>query len=135
MDVFDKDKRSWIMSRIHGKGTKPEITVCSIVHRLGYRFSKNNSKLPGKPDIVLKRHNKIIFVHGCFWHGHKDCKRSARPTTNTEFWNKKLHANIVRDQKNQQILQIQGWRVLTVWQCELRKPDSLLEKIKSFLEL
>lgn len=134
MDVFDKDKRSWIMSRVHGKGTTPEIAVCSMVHRLGYRFRKNNSKLPGKPDIVLKRHKKIIFVHGCFWHGHENCKRSSRPTTNTKFWNKKLDANIVRDRNNLQILQSQGWRVLTVWQCELRKPDSLLDRIRSFLE-
>lgn len=134
MDVFNKDKRSWIMSKIHGKGTTPEIAVCSMVHRLGYRFRKNNSKLPGNPDIVLKRHRKIIFVHGCFWHGHKNCKRSSRPTTNTEFWNKKLDANIVRDQKNQHILLAQGWSVLPVWQCELLKPDSLLKKLKSFLE-
>jgi DNA mismatch endonuclease, patch repair protein len=134
MDVFDKDKRSWIMPRIQSKGTKPEISVCSMVYRLGYRFRKNSSKLPGNPDIVLKRHSKIIFVHGCFWHGHKNCKRSIRPSTNKEFWNNNLDANIDRDQKNQQILQTQGWHVLTVWQCELRKPETMLEKIKSFLE-
>ncbi|MEW5784129.1 MAG: very short patch repair endonuclease [Bacillota bacterium] len=134
MDVFDKDKRSWIMSRVHGQGITPEIAVCSMVHRLGYRFRKNSSKLPGKPDIVLKRHKKIIFVHGCFWHGHENCKRSSRPTTNTEFWNKKLDTNIVRDRNNLQILQSHGWRVLTVWQCELRNPDSFLDKIKDFLE-
>lgn len=134
MDVFDKDKRSWIMSRVHCKGTSPEIAVCSMVHRLGFRFRKNVSSLPGKPDIVLKRHKKIIFVHGCFWHGHKDCKRSSRPTTNTEFWNKKLDANMIRDENHLQILQYQGWRVLTVWECELRDAETLLDRLKTFME-
>lgn len=135
MDVFEKDKRSWIMSKVHSKGTTPENAVCSMVHRLGYRFRKNITKLTGKPDIVLKSHRKIIFVHGCFWHGHKNCKRSSRPSTNKEFWNKKLDANIVRDKNSLQILQTQGWSVLTVWQCELKTPDRLLDKIKGFLEL
>ena len=134
MDVFDKNKRSWIMSRIKNKDTTPEIAVRSIVHRMGYRFRKNNPKLPGKPDIVLKKHKKIIFIHGCFWHGHKDCKRSSRPTTNVDFWNNKINANIMRDQKNQNILQEQGWSVLVIWQCELRDTDILIEKIKRFLE-
>jgi len=105
-----------------------------MVHRLGYRFRKNVASLPGKPDIVLKKHKKIIFVHGCFWHGHKDCKRSSRPTSNTEFWNKKLDANMVRDENHLQMLQYQGWRVLVVWECELRDPDTLLYKLKAFLE-
>lgn len=134
MDIFDKEKRSWIMSRIHSKDTAPEVAVCSMVHRLGYRFRKNSPKLPGKPDLVLKKHKKVIFVHGCFWHGHKNCKRSLRPTTNKEFWNKKLDANKVRDQNNLQKLQSQGWKVLIVWQCELRNSEQLLEKIKLFLE-
>ena len=122
------------MSRVRGKGTSPETAVCSMVHRLGYRFRKNISSLPGKPDIVQKKHRKIIFVHGCFWHSHKDCMRSSRPNTNTEFWNKKLDANMVRDENHLQILQHQGWRVLTVWQCELLEPDTLLDKLKNFLE-
>lgn len=134
MDIFDKNKRSWIMSRVHSKNTTPEITVCSMVHRLGYRFRKNNPKLPGKPDIVLSKHKKIIFVHGCFWHGHENCKRSSRPSTNREFWDKKIDANIARDRNNLQILNSLGWRVLVVWQCELRNPDALLDKIKTFLE-
>jgi DNA mismatch endonuclease (patch repair protein) len=122
------------MSRVRGKGTSPETAVCSMVHRLGYRFRKNISSLPGKPDIVLKKHKKIIFVHGCFWHSHKDYKRSSRPTTNTEFWYKKLDANMVRDENHLQILQYHGWRVLIVWQCELRDPDTILDKLKNFLE-
>jgi len=134
MDIYDKDKRSWIMSKVKGKDTKPEIVVRSIVHRLGYRFRKNNPELPGKPDIVLKKHKKIIFVHGCFWHGHQNCKRSTRPTTNVDFWNKKIDANIIRDKRNRKILQEQGWRVHVIWQCELRDADSLFKKIKHFLE-
>jgi DNA mismatch endonuclease (patch repair protein) len=122
------------MSKVKGKDTAPEIAVRSMVHRLGYRFRKNNPKLPGKPDIVLKKYKKIIFVHGCFWHSHEDCKRSSRPTTNTDFWNKKLEANIIRDGNNIELLRYQGWRVLTVWQCELREPNTLLDKIKFFLE-
>lgn len=134
MDIFDKNKRSWIMSKVKGKDTAPEISVRSIVHRLGYRFRKNNPKLPGKPDIVLKRHKKIIFVHGCFWHGHEQCKRSSRPATNVEFWNNKIDANIIRDKRNKKILQEQGWKVLVIWQCEISNTDCLLEKIKDFLE-
>lgn len=133
MDVFSSEKRSWIMRQVRGRDTKPEILVRSIVHRLGYRFRLHRKDLPGCPDIVLPRHKKVIFVHGCFWHGHPQCKRSVRPTTNTDFWDKKLDLNIQRDERFQQELKEMGWGVLVVWQCETRDPENLIRKLERFL--
>lgn len=132
-DVFSKEKRSWIMSRVKGRDTKPEILVRSFVHRMGFRFRLHRRDLPGNPDIVLPRHGKIIFVHGCFWHGHKQCRRSKRPTTNKVFWNKKLDENIERDKRFRRKLRRMGWKVLIVWQCETRKPEKLIGKLERFL--
>ncbi|HBI47781.1 MAG TPA: very short patch repair endonuclease [Smithella sp.] len=134
MDVFSEEKRSWIMSRVKNKNTKPEIIVRSIVHRLGYRFRKNNLNLQGRPDIVLTRHRKVIFVHGCFWHGHRQCKRATRPTTNKTFWAKKLDANIVRDKHNNKVLKSLGWKTLTIWECQIKNQDKLLSRLESFLK-
>jgi len=134
VDVFNEEKRSWIMSRVKNKDTKPEIIVRSIVHRLGYRFRKNNLNLPGRPDIVLTRHRKLIFVHGCFWHGHRQCKRSSRPTTNKMFWAKKLDENILRDKHNNKALKSLGWKTLIVWECQIKNQDKLLSKLESFLK-
>lgn len=134
MDVFNEEKRSWIMSRVKNKDTKPEIIVRSIIHRLGYRFRKNNLNLPGRPDIVLTRHRKVIFVHGCFWHGHGQCKRASRPATNKMFWDKKLDANIVRDKHNNKVLKSLGWKTLTVWECQIKNQDKLLAKLENFLK-
>lgn len=121
------------MSRIKGSDTKPELLVRSIVHRLGYRFSLHRRDLPGSPDIVLPKHKKIIFVHGCFWHSHKGCNRSQRPSSNIEFWQHKLEKNIVRDKKNVAELRKKGWAVLILWQCQTRKPEKLIIKIEKFL--
>lgn len=132
-DVFSKEKRSWIMSRVKGRDTKPEILVRSFVHRMGFRFRVHRRDLPGSPDIVLPRHGKVIFVHGCFWHGHRGCHRSQRPTTNKKFWNKKLEGNIERDNRFRRMLHGLGWKVLIVWQCETRKPDKLFGKLERFL--
>lgn len=134
MDVFLKEKRSKIMSRIGGKNTKPEIIVRSMLHCLGYRFRIHRKDLPGTPDITLPKHKKIIFVHGCFWHGHKDCRRAKRPTTNIEFWDKKIDGNIQRDRKNIHLLQKSGWQILTIWTCEIKNQDDLRQKLISFLE-
>jgi len=133
LDVFDKAKRSWIMARVKNKDTAPEIAVRSIVHRLGFRFRKNRTDLPGRPDIVLPRHRKVIFVHGCFWHGHKNCRRAGRPAKNKAFWRKKLDANIARDKKNAQTLRREGWKVMTIWQCWIRDKNRLVNRIESFL--
>ena len=132
-DVFTKEKRSWVMSRVKGRDTKPEMLVRSFVHRMGYRFRIHRRDLPGNPDIVLLRYSKVIFVHGCFWHGHKRCPRSKRPVTNKNFWNKKLDANIERDRRFRKELRRMGWKLLVVWQCETHNPEKLLEKLERFL--
>lgn len=133
MDIFDKSKRSWIMSHVKGKDTKPEILVRSIIHRLGFRFRKHKSDLPGKPDIVLAKHRKVIFVHGCFWHGHKKCSRSSRPQSNKSFWVEKLDKNIARDKRTKRELELQGWKVLIVWTCETNNILKLQNRLSTFL--
>lgn len=134
MDVFSREKRSQIMSRVSGKNTKPEIAVRSLLHKLGFRFRLHRTDLPGKPDITLSKHKKVIFVHGCFWHGHADCLRSKRPTTNEEFWRQKLDKNIERDKATVTALKQLGWDVLTVWACEVNDTNKLKTKLLSFLE-
>ena len=134
MDIFSREKRSQIMSRVSGKNTKPEIAVRSLLHKLGYRFRLHRKDLPGKPDITLPKYKKVIFVHGCFWHGHLDCPRSKRPATNQKFWSEKLDKNIERDKVNVNALSQLGWEVLTVWSCEVKDTDTLKIKLISFLE-
>jgi len=119
-DIFSKPKRSDIMSKIYGKETKPEILVRKYLFSKGFRYRKNVKEFPGKPDIVLPKYKTIIFIHGCFWHGHEGCKKSALPATNFEFWKDKLEKNKERDKSNIQKLQGRGWKVIVVWQCELR---------------
>jgi DNA mismatch endonuclease (patch repair protein) len=135
MDVFDKEKRSWIMSRIEGLDTKPELLVRSIVHRLGYRFRLHKRDMPGNPDIVFSKKRKVIFVHGCFWHGHKGCLRAERPTSNIPFWRKKLDSNIARDRRNIRLLKKSGWQVLIIWQCQTKNLDMLILRIEKFLRV
>lgn len=133
MDVYGKRKRSEIMAHVKGRDTGPELLVRAIVHSLGYRFRLYRRDLPGNPDITLPKHRKVIFVHGCFWHGHKRCPRSARPSTNIAFWRKKLDSNIDRDRRNIGQLRKDGWRVLVVWQCQTRKPETLKRALSKFL--
>ncbi len=121
------------MSRIRGGNTKPEITVRKLLHGLGFRFRLHVKTLPGKPDIVLPRHRKVILVHGCFWHGHQDCSKAKRPATNAEFWDAKITANIERDRRNKSVLEDAGWQVLELWTCELKDPEELSGRLKSFL--
>lgn len=132
-DVFSPEERSRIMAAVKGKNTKPELLVRSLVHRMGYRFRLHDSTLPGKPDIVLRRHKKIILVHGCFWHQHPDCQRSARPTSNVDYWNKKLDRNMERDRKNQDTLTQLGWAVLVLWECEIENKNLLFRRLEGFL--
>ena len=132
-DLWTKEQRSRVMSRVKNKNTKPEVQVRSMLHRMGYRFRLHRRDLAGAPDIVLPRHRKAVFVHGCFWHNH-DCPRGKRPRTRTEFWNAKLDANIERDRANQEALEEKGWRVLTLWECEVKDPDYIQEKLRHFLE-
>ncbi|TKW61393.1 MAG: DNA mismatch endonuclease Vsr [Blastochloris viridis] len=117
-DKLTPDRRSWNMSRIRGKDTKPEKLVRSLLFRAGYRFRKNDPRLPGKPDIVLPKYKIAVFVHGCFWHGH-GCKISVTPKTNTEFWADKIGKNQARDQVNISKLEALGWKTILIWECEI----------------
>jgi DNA mismatch endonuclease (patch repair protein) len=108
------------MSRIQGKNTKPELLLRSLLHRAGYRFRLHVPNLPGKPDIVLPRYRTVIFVHGCFWHRHEGCANATMPKSRTEFWAEKFAKTIERDQQKQRQLEEIGWKVLTVWECELK---------------
>ena len=120
MDVHDKKTRSYNMSKIKGKNTKPEEVVRHYLFSRGFRYRKNDKRLPGKPDIVLPKYKTVIFVNGCFWHKH-DCSYFVWPTTNAEFWKEKINGNVERDKKVYQDLETSGWHVLIVWECELKK--------------
>ncbi|PKM04665.1 MAG: very short patch repair endonuclease [Gammaproteobacteria bacterium HGW-Gammaproteobacteria-6] len=132
MDIVSKQKRSEMMSNIGAKNTKPELLVRQILHSRGYRFRLHSAKLPGKPDITLRKHNTVIFVHGCFWHGH-DCAIFRLPKTRTEFWRDKIEANRVRDKRNIEILLSKSWRILIVWECALKGKHRLSRK--GFIDL
>ena len=119
-DHLSPDRRSWNMSRIKGKNTKPEILVRKFLHGNGYRFRIHRKDLPGKPDIVLPKYKVVVFVHGCFWHRHKNCKYSSSPKTHTEFWEEKFRRNVERDKQNIADLESLGWKVLVVWECEVK---------------
>lgn len=120
MDVFSKSKRSEIMSKVSEKDTKPEILVRKFLFSKGFRYRKNLKDLPGKPDIVLPKYKTIIFVHGCFWHEHKNCEAAKLPTSNIEYWAKKINSNVTRDSRNIQSLKKVGWNVIVIWECELK---------------
>ncbi|MDG5768285.1 very short patch repair endonuclease [Balneolales bacterium ANBcel1] len=123
------------MSKIRSKNTKPEITLRSALHQLGYRFRVHKKDLPGNPDIVLPKYNTIIFVNGCFWHYHKDCREGRIPNTNTKFWKEKLKRNVERDKKNQAILKKNGWRVIVFWECDIEnEPEIIIRKVLQSLK-
>jgi len=124
-DVFSKAKRSWLMGRVRGKDTLPERRVRSFLHRHGFRFRLHASSLPGKPDVVMAKHRTVVFVNGCFFHGHRGCKRATTPATNRAFWTRKIERNKERDARAIRALRKAGWRVVTVWQCEVAKPGRL----------
>lgn len=136
MDVHDKKTRSYNMSRIKGKNTKPEEIVRKYLFSKGFRYRKNDKKLPGTPDIVLPKYKTVIFVNGCFWHGHKDCRYFVIPKTNTDFWLNKINTNIERDKRKQEALKELGWNVVVVWECELKKQsrDITLNSIANLLK-
>lgn len=135
MDNRSKELCSKNMSHIPSKNTKPEEAVRKYLFRRGFRYRKNVSSLPGKPDIVLPKYKTVIFVNGCFWHGHEGCKWFVPPKSNTGFWNAKFKYNIERDKKNYKKLEDIGWKVLIIWECELRHSnptvalDKLIDKI------
>lgn len=123
------------MSHISGKNTKPEIIIRKISHSLGYRFRLHKKELPGKPDLVFSKFKKVIFVNGCFWHGHTKCNRSVIPSTNNKFWKDKIARNKKKDKSNYIRLKKTGWDYLVIWQCEIKKSntDELSKKIANFL--
>src|SRR6056297_3949176 len=120
-DVVDSKTRSRMMSGIKGKHTRPERIVRSGLHNLGFRFRLHARNLPGSPDLVLKRHSAVIFVHGCYWHRHEGCRYATTPSTRKEFWLAKFQANVERDRRTRQALLDAGWRVFVVWECALRR--------------
>lgn len=120
-DVLTPDQRQRNMAAIRSASTKPELKLRHIMWSLGFRYRINDKKLPGKPDIVLPKYRTVIFVHGCFWHGHKDCKNASIPKTNTDFWTAKITRNQERDQEVWRQLEAKGWSVIVVWECQLKK--------------
>jgi len=131
VDKLTKEKRSWNMSRIRGKDTKPEKIVRSALHKNGYRFRLNRKDLPGKPDIVLPKYKSVILVHGCFWHRHPRCKFAYNPKSRETFWQKKFSENVERDRFVKKELRKEGWKVIVVWECELKndKKDKTVNRI------
>lgn len=120
-DKLTPEKRSWNMSRIKGKDTKIEVEVRKYLFSKGYRFRKNDKRYPGKPDIVLPKYHVAIFVHGCFWHRHEGCKDATTPKTRTEIWLEKFDKNVKNDRIKQEKLRELGWKVIVIWECEIKK--------------
>lgn len=135
VDVHSKKIRSFNMSRIRNKDTHPEILVRKFLFSKGFRYRLNVKELPGKPDLVLKKYNTLIFVNGCFWHGHQNCKYFVIPKTRTEWWKAKIYATQQRDDENYIKLKKLGWNVIVVWECQLKKDkekrlEELLKELK-----
>lgn len=130
-DKHTPEQRRFNMQQIKGTNTKPEILLRKLLFSKGFRYRINDKSLPGKPDIVLKKYNTVIFVNGCFWHGHENCRYYVIPKTRTEFWTDKINGNKKRDKKNTELLLQKGWKVITVWECELKKDklDQTVEKL------
>jgi DNA mismatch endonuclease, patch repair protein len=138
-DVHSKETRSYNMSRIRSKNTKPEMLVRQFLHKNGFRYRLHVKDLPGKPDIVLPKYKTVIFIHGCFWHGHEGCRYFVVPKTRTEWWLNKIKGNYDNDSKAENALKSLGWKIIKVWECELKPTtihdalNNLLTKIKPYL--
>ena len=132
MDSISQARRSWNMRQIRSKNTSPELIVRSFLHRNGFRFRICDKKLPGKPDIVLKKYKLIIQIRGCFWHQHPGCKRATIPTSNVEYWIPKLHKNVERDKQNDRLLLESGWQLAVIWECEVNN-GSFKQKLMTLL--
>lgn len=132
MDKISKEKRSEIMSKIRSKNTTPEIIVRKPLFSIGYRYRIHQTNLPGKPDIVFTKKKKVIFINGCFWHGH-DCRNNLHPKSNSKYWDNKIETSIQRDNKNIHELNALGWKCLIIWECELNNMDILEKKLIEYL--
>ena len=133
MDIVSPEKRSAMMRAVGQKNTKPELRLRKALHALGYRYRLHTKHLPGRPDLVFPRLRAAIFVHGCFWHGH-DCRAGRRPSSNSTYWEPKIEANQIRDARKEAELKDAGWRVLAIWECELKTMDTAIHKVRRFLE-
>jgi DNA mismatch endonuclease (patch repair protein) len=133
MDRLSASRRSWLMSRIPGKDTTPEMIVRKYLHALGFRYRLHDKNLPGTPDIVLPKYRTVIFVHGCFWHRHHGCRYATVPKSNVAFWARKFELNVSRDKRNISALRRAGWRCLTIWGCETEAPGKLARLAKRML--
>jgi len=133
-DIFSKEKRSDLMSRIRYKDTKPEISVRRALHRLGYRFRVHCNNLPGKPDIVLPQYQTVIQIRGCFWHGH-NCRDGHIPKSRMDYWEPKLHGNKLRDSQNDRKLKEMGWKVIIVWECRCKSEKFIRKEIRKICRL
>ena len=129
MDRLTKQHRSWNMSRIRGKDTKPEMRVRSVLHRMGFRFRLHRKDLPGKPDIVLPAYGTVIFVHGCFWHRHPGCRYAYTPKSRVDFWQTKFQRNVERHQEVEAELEELGWHVVVIWECETGSEEQLQQRL------
>ena len=133
-DIYSKQKRSNIMSKIRGQKTKPELAVRKFLFSKGFRYRINDERYPGKPDIVLPKYHTAIFVHGCFWHGHEGCKAATLPKTNTDFWKEKIGHNILRDRKDVELFKNAGWNGIIVWNCEINTQRKREERFARLIE-
>ena len=136
-DIVDQQTRSRMMSGIRGKDTKPELALRRALHARGFRFRLHSKTVHGRPDLVLPKYRAVVFVHGCFWHRHEGCRYTTTPSTREEFWQGKFAANVARDATVRERLLEEGWRVATVWECALRKPDQITastERLSAWLQ-
>ncbi len=134
IDRLSPERRSALMSKVRGKDTSPEIRVRRMAHSLGYRFRLHRRDLPGCPDLVFPARKKIVLVHGCFWHRHPDCPKATMPKSRVKYWGEKFQKNVERDKKVIADLCSDDWSVLTIWECETKDPDTLKQKLESFLQ-
>lgn len=134
MDSLTPAQRSERMSRIKGKNTKPELIVRSLIHRMGYRYRLHGKGLPGRPDLVFTGRRKVIFVHGCFWHRHEGCRLARLPKSRLDFWRPKLEANAERDKEVERRVTELGWKILIIWECEVKNEAALAPRVRAFLD-
>lgn len=134
VDRLTPERRSALMSKVRGKDTSPELRVRKLLFAMGARYRLHDSKLPGKPDIVMRRRRKAIFVHGCFWHRHPGCKKATMPKSRVQYWTEKFDRNVERDNAAVEALTDAGWDVLIIWECETKQPELLTGILRDFLE-
>lgn len=135
MDRLSPQRRSWLMSRVKGKNTSPEVRVRRAAHALGLRFRLHRGDLPGTPDIVFRKHGVAIFVHGCFWHRHAKCKKATMPKTRTRFWKAKFRGNSERDRRAVAELRALGWKVRVIWECQTRDTQALERRLRRIFDI